>query len=104
MIKKEAMLQPLKETEQGMTAGHMKKSEIVVAVMSRRLGLLPTDKKLHRNLSFALKDRSLLLGEWDGAVDAELAQAIIKHVGSVQGSLSMHEVISDIDIILKRIA
>lgn len=98
------MLQPLRETALAMPTGGMKKSEIVIAVMSRRSGLSPVDKKLHRDLYFALKHRSVKLAEWDEEVDGELARAIIKHVASVQGSLSLHEAIGDIDIILKRIA
>lgn len=98
------MQQLLRQAAPATLKARMKKSEIVLAVMSRRTGLPPTDKKLHRDFHFALERRSVRLAEWDGEVDAELAPAIIKHVASVQGSLTLHEAIADVDIILKRIA
>lgn len=82
----------------------MRKSDIVVAIIALRSGLPPTDKKIRNGLFSALKHRSLVLEKWDDDVDADLAKGIIKHVGSVKGALSMHGVIQDIDIILKRIS
>lgn len=82
----------------------MRKSDIVVAIIALRSGLPATDKKIRNGLCSALKHRSLVLEKWDDDVDADLAKGIIKHVGSVRGALSMHGVIQDIDIILKRVS
>ena len=66
----DAMQQPI-QTAQVTPDDPVKKSEIVIAVMSRRLGLSSAEKKLYRDLCFVLERQSMPLEEWDGVNPAD---------------------------------
>ena len=82
----------------------MRKSQIVIAILALRKEIPPTQDKILKSLSSALKYHSLALDNWDGDVEPTLAQGIIRHVSSVRGELTMQGLIRDIDIMLKRMA
>lgn len=81
----------------------MKKSEIVLAIIALRSATAPIEKKIIIELSSVLNQRATTLTNWECDVDADLAQKIIKHIVGVKRHLSMHGIVQDIDILLKRV-
>lgn len=86
-----------------MTEGYqLKKSDIVTRVITIRSGIVPSEKKITKDVSSALVQRGLKLEKWDASVDTGLAQRMIKHISSVKGSLSIPQLVQDIDIMVSR--
>ena len=80
----------------------MKKSDMVIAIVSGRSEKPLTGKQIRKQLASVLTDLSLNPDEWDHDVDKNIAEDVIKHVSSVKGELSIHDIVRDIDRILKR--
>ena len=81
---------------------HMRKSDIVIAIIALRTGVAPSQKQILKDLSLELKYRSWSLEIWDQHVDPNLTPRIIKHVGSAKGELTMQALVGDIDIMVGR--
>lgn len=82
----------------------MRKSEIVIAVVIRRSSKPPSEKQIRKDLAKVLNHLSLDINTWDDDVDTVIGNGIVKHVGSVMGELTLEDLVTDIDMILKRIS
>ena len=80
----------------------MKKSDMVLAIVSGRSEKPLSEKQIRKQLAAVLTELSLNPDEWDQDVDSDVAEGVIKHVGSVRGDLSLQDIVKDIDRILKR--
>ena len=81
----------------------MKKSEIVIALANQRSPKTLPEEDTRRQLYAVLNALSFDLAKRDQEVDLEIGNAVIKHMRSIRGNLSLRALVIDIDLILKRI-
>ena len=81
----------------------MRKSQIVIAVIQKKSLLPVTEKEILEKLSEHLANNSLDLQQWNRYIEAPLAKAIIKNLGSAKSDIPVRLMIREIDIILERV-
>jgi hypothetical protein len=82
----------------------MNKSDIVVSIFLARSEKKTTAQQVKKLLQSELGKFQKDIEDWDQEVNTPIANAIIKNIGSTRGELSMELLITDIDLILKRIS
>ena len=79
----------------------MKKSEIILGIFAKSHPSKP-EKQVLNELTTALAHEAADLKEWNETLPHDIANNIVKNIGSARRKLTMKDVVRDIEIIVRR--